>query len=114
MANQKFTIDTHVTLNWFSVNSLEANPEKFQIIFLDSKFDNANIKLIIENKDVNNQREVKLPGIIIDDRLLFHKHINNLCSIASNYLRVLTRIRKYLYTEKAKPLLGAYVMSALE
>ena len=79
-------------------------------MFLASKFDNTTIELIIENKRENIKREVKLPGIMIEDKLSFNKHINNLHNIASNCLRALTKVRKYLSTEQAKRLSVAYVM----
>ena len=35
-AHRKLSNDTHVALNWFRINSMVANPGKFQIIFLGS------------------------------------------------------------------------------
>lgn len=88
-----------------------ANLGKFQIMFLGSKIDNNNIKFIVEDKILQRKNEVKLLGIIIDDKLTFTKHINNLCNLASNRLKALTRIRKYLSTEQTKHLAEAYIMS---
>lgn len=54
-----------------------SNPWKFQIMFLVSKVDKfTTINLIIENKHVNSEREIKLFGKTIDDKLSFVKHIN--------------------------------------
>ena len=33
--------DTYIVLNWFKVNSMAANPGKFQIMFLGSKIGNS-------------------------------------------------------------------------
>lgn len=91
-----------------------AKPEKFQIRFLVSKIDNSTIKLIIGNKRVNGQSKAKLLGITIDNKFLFNKQIDKLPKITSNHLRALTRIRKYLSTEKIKHVSEAYVISILK
>ena len=88
-----------------------ANPSKFQIMFLGSNIDNSKITFMIENKRVKSRSEVKLLGITIDDKLSFTTHIENLCSTASNRLRALARIRKFISFEQAKRLSEAYIMS---
>ena len=82
---------TYIVLNWFKVNSMAANPGKFQIIFRGSKIDNSKITFAIENKQIKCKREVKLLGITIDEKLTFTRHIDNICSLANNRLRALTR-----------------------
>ena len=83
-------------LNWFRINSMVANPGKFQIMFLGSNIDNSKITFMIENKRVKSRSEVKLLGITIDDKFSFPTHIENLCSPASNLLRALARICKFI------------------
>ena len=75
------------------------NPGKFQIMFLGSNIDNSKITFMIENKRVKSRSEVKLLGITIDDKLSFSTHIEDLCSTASNRLRVLARICKFISFE---------------
>ena len=98
-AAHKLSNDTHIVLNWFKVNSMVANPGKFQIMFLVSKTENSKITFAIENKQIKCKREVKLLGITLDEKLTFTKHIANICSLENNRLRALTRIRRYLWTE---------------
>ena len=86
-ANQKLSNHTHIVLNWFRINSMVANPGKFQIMFLRVKIDNNNIKFMVEDKILQSKREVKHLCIIIYDKLIFMKHISNLCNIATNCLR---------------------------
>ena len=52
---------------------------------------------MIENKRVNIQKEVNLPGITIKCKNSIN--MNHLCNIATNYLRALTSISNT--TEKA-------------
>ena len=110
-ATLKLSNDTHLILNWFRINSMVANPGKFQITFLGLNIDNSKITFMIENKRVKSRSEVKLLGITIDDKLSFTTHIENLCSTASNRLRALARIRKFISFEQAKRLSEAYIMS---
>ena len=81
-----------------------ANPGKFQIMFLGLNIDNSKITFMKENKRVKSRREVKLLGNIIDDKLSSNTRIENLCITASNRLRVLARIRKFVSFEQAKRL----------
>ena len=50
-AAHKLSNDTYIVLNWFKVNSMVANPSKFQM-FLGTKIDNRNITFAIENKQI--------------------------------------------------------------
>ena len=53
-ATLKLSNDTHLILNWFRINSMVANPGKFQIMFLRSNIDNSKIKFMIEIKRVKS------------------------------------------------------------
>ena len=86
-AVHKLSNDTHTVLNWFKVNSMVANPGKFQVMFLGSKIDNCKITFAIENKQIKCKREVKLLGITIDEKLTFTKHIANICSLAKQQIK---------------------------
>ena len=110
----KLSNDAHIVLNWFKVNSMVANPDNFQIMFLGSKTDNSKITFAIENKQIKCKRDVKLLEITIDEKLTFTKHIANICSLANNRLRALTRIRRFLSTEETKYLSEAYIMSSFK
>ena len=81
---------------------MAANPCKFQIMFLGSKIHNRKITFAIENKQIKCKREVKLLGITTDEKLTFRKHVANICSLANNRLRALTRIRRFLSMEQTK------------
>ena len=108
-AAHKLSNYTYIVLNWFKVNSMAANPGKFQIMFFRSKIDNSKITFAIENKQIKSKREVTLL-----EKLTFTRHIANICSLANNRLRALTRIRRFLSTEQATYLSEAYIMSAFK
>ena len=88
-------------IEWFKINSLKANPDKFQFMVLGNK-DERSFNIHINNVKIKNSNEVTLLGIKIDKNLTFKKHISELCRSASYKLYTLRRIRKYLTVEKAK------------
>ena len=57
-------------------------------------------RMVINSITVKESNEVILLGIIIDNKLVFKKHIENLCRTAQYKLHVLTRIRKYVTLDK--------------
>ena len=93
-AHRKLSSDTLIVLNWFRINSIVANPGKFQIMFLKLSINNNNFTFMVENIKSNN--EVKHLRITIDHKVNFTKHINNLWKTESNCLRALTSKIKFL------------------
>ena len=88
-------------LKWFKVNSIKANPQKFQFTIL-GKSTRQTIILNVNNIKIRESQNVELLGLTIDNRLTFKDHINMLCRRASYKLHALRRIRKYLTLEKSK------------
>ena len=88
-------------MEWFKINSLRANPGKFQFMVLGNK-DKRSFNIHINNVQIKNSNKVTLLGITIDKNLILKKHISEICRRASYKLHSLRRIRKYLTVEKAK------------
>ena len=63
---------------WFKVNSMKANPKKFQFMILGKGTRQAVI-LNINNIKIRESQNVELLGLTIDNRLTFKDHINMLC-----------------------------------
>ena len=93
--------DLNNVLAWFNINSLKANPEKFQFMVLGTKEADSFVLNIGKNK-IESSTEVTLLGVKIDKQLKFKSHIEELCRKAAYKLHALRRIRKYLTVEKAK------------
>ena len=70
--------DTISILNWFRLNSLKANPRKFQFMILGDKPQNTHV-LKIKSIKAEASDDVLLLGITIDKKLTFKQHIENLC-----------------------------------
>ena len=91
-------------------NSMIANPDKFQIIFLGNK-NNESFTLNVNNSVLENSKSIKLLGVVIDDKLSFLPHINDMCKKANQAIKGLLRLRKNLTQEKAELLCNAYILS---
>ena len=93
--------DTKRILNWFRLNSLKANPGKFQFMILGDKSHHKHI-LKMNSIKVETTDYILSLGITIHKKLTFKQHIENLCRKAQYKLHALRRIRKFLTIEKAK------------
>ena len=58
-----------------------------------------------------SENKNELLGIILDSKLSFEDHRNNLCKKASQKLNALARIVPYMCLEKMKAVMKAYVIS---
>jgi len=96
-------------LNWFKNNSMTANPEKFQIMFLGT---NDYIPdFLIQNISVPVVDCVKLLGVNIDKKLNFRNHVDKICNNAARKTKALLRIRPYISSKVAMLLCEAYIFS---
>ena len=105
-----FLIQKVFFLNWFRLNSLKANPGKFQFMILGDKSHHKH-ELKINSIKVEASDDVLLLGITIDKKLTFKQHVENLCRKAQYKLHALRRIRKFLTIEKVKMLGNAFIGS---
>ena len=97
-------------LLWFRTNSLKANAGKFQFMILNRK-NHRRQRMLINSITVKESNEMILLGITIDNKLVFKKHIENLCSTAQYKLHALTHIRRYLTLDKAILLGNTFINS---
>ena len=102
--------DLNNVLAWSNINSLKANPEKFQFMVLGTKEADPFVLCKGKNK-IESSTEVTLLGLKIDKQLKFKSHIEELCRKATYKLNALRRIKKYLTLEKAKLLANAFINS---
>ena len=84
-------------LKWFRLNSLKANPGKFEFMIVGEKTCYKHI-LKIDSTCVQSSDDVTFLGVMIDKNLTFKKHIDNLVCKAQYKLHALRRIRKDSFT----------------
>ena len=88
--------DSLKLINWFSINLMKANPNKFQASAIGKKTNNNNLTFNLNGNNITCEDNVKLLGVTIDSDLNFNNHISEICKKASMQLNILKRIGKYL------------------
>ena len=61
--------------------------------------------------NIENSEQQKLLGDLIDNKLTFDKHINNLCAKASQRLNALCRVSSFMSTNKKRLVMKAFISS---
>ena len=105
--------DSKITIEWFGNNYIKLNENKCHFMVFGERT-NEDLSINIGSCAVNNSKEEKLLGILIDTNLSFEKHISNICQKAGNKLFALSRMSTYLSTDKLKLLMRAFVTSQFQ
>ena len=100
--------DSLCLFQWFNNNAIKINPEKSHLILSNP---NTEISALINEKHISNENNVKLLGVIIDNRLTYTKHVSNLCQKASKKLHALYRVASYMGMEKRRLLMKSFIQS---
>ena len=74
--------DSQSAIDWFKINQMIVNPDKFQAIVVKKMKDSY--ALNISKQTIDSENCVKLLGIEIGNTLPFDQHISSLCKEASN------------------------------
>ena len=67
---ENLTYDLKNVLTWFKINSMKANPEKFQFMIL-SKTRRPEYNLLIDSNVIKESADVEILRLIIDSKLCF-------------------------------------------
>ena len=104
--------DSVKAIEWLNTNHMIANPDKFKaIIFKKGNEDTSDIPLNINNGTIKSSKEVKLLGQTIDCRLIFTKHISNICKQAAKQLNSTKRFQRHLNGDMKRQLAKTFVLS---
>ena len=81
-------------MTWFKLNSLEANPNKFQSMLVSPNAPKDNdLQIEVNDNVITATSTMKILGIHIDSKLNFNRHFAFLCTKAGRQLNVLQRMR---------------------
>ena len=94
-------------LSWFAYNGMKANPDKCHILLSG----NNNCHALVGNHVIENSKQQKLLGVLLDNNLNFEKHISNLCTKASQKLSALCRVSSYMSTGQKRIIMKAFISS---
>ncbi|MCU7801407.1 MAG: reverse transcriptase family protein, partial [gamma proteobacterium symbiont of Lucinoma myriamae] len=103
--------ESEILIEWFRINRMQANPDKFQAIAVGKKTFQKVSSFQISNSKIDCQEVVKLLGIDIDYQLKFDAHISNICRKAAQQLNVLRRIGKFLSKLNKMTIFYTFILS---
>ena len=93
---ENLTIITQKLYTWFANNQMKVNHDKCHLLL--STQEEANIQ--IANTTIKCSKSKKLLGIVLDNKLKFDKHVENICQKASKKLNALARVTNYMELHK--------------
>jgi hypothetical protein len=95
---------------WFQNNYMQANPNKFQALYLNRN-KSADVLFDFGPNVIKPDSTVKLLGVKIDDKLSFENHIIELCNKAGKQLNALRRLSKVLNFESKLKIYNSFISS---
>lgn len=119
--NQNSTLDDHnldilntLTLvnNWLTNNNLVINLTKTNLINFNN-LKNGHISLNFNNQIINIKNEALFLGIVVDSKLNWHKHTDNVCNKVNSFSYALYKLVRVASKETALVAYYAYVESVL-
>ena len=103
--------DSNQLIEWFRINKMQANPDKFQFLAVGRKTYDKNPSIHIQNFNLTCESTVKLLGIDIDYQLNFDAHISTICRKASQQLNILKRLGSYLNRLNKLTIFHTFILS---
>ena len=102
--------DTEKAISWYNKNSLDANAEKFQSIFMDRN-GTVNTCLPVHGSDLQSCDNIKVLGVTLDSKMSFTPHINSICTRASRQINALRRLSRFLNTETRLSIYKSFIFA---
>lgn len=104
---------------WALTSRLTVNVEKtkYMVIYGTHKAPNdldTRIKITYNGRQLSRVEKYTYLGLIIDDKLAFKDHINQLVSKSYNKIYMLGKLRKYINPKIAIQIFKTYILSQLE
>ena len=92
--------------SWFKTNKLTLNANKTNFIIFTSENKRTNIDipdtLQVENLIINRITHTKYLGLIIDERLSWKEHVNQLCIRLKSLFLIFYDIRNFIHLKHAQ------------
>ena len=97
---------------WFKLNSLEANPNKFQSMLITPNAPKDNdLQIVVNDNVITATSTLKILGIHTDSKLNFNGHIAFLCTNAGRQFNVLQRMRGSLDYVSKMAIYNSFIIS---
>ena len=101
-------VEAQLLIKWFGANFMKANADKCHLMVTNSS---EMFSIIVGNEVIKSSCKEKLLGIYIDNELKFDDHVNALCKKANQKINALSRISKYMSSEKLRIIMKSFIIS---
>ena len=98
-------------INWFRINCMQANPEKFQAIGVGKRTHDMNLTIKVSDTKINCEDVMKLLDVDIDYQLNFDQHISNLCRKEGQQLNFLKTLSPFLSRLNKLSIFHTFILS---
>lgn len=112
---QQMQSDLSMIETWFSTNRLVLNHDKTKCMFFGNKIYSDYIfqNLKYDGNQIMKVESINYLGLIIDNKLKWNDHINNIKSSIIPYIFAINKIKHYLPKEPLMLIYNAYILSRL-
>ena len=93
---------------------LSFNPKKTEVVHFHSRFSRPVLILKWNQHYVPISKKARSLGVIFDRLPTMSSHANSICSLVSLALRIVGRVRKYLYQTRTERLIHSFISSRLD
>ena len=100
--------ETYILIKWFDDNYFKLNGDKCKLLVSNN---DENTSLVIDGHRFTGERNVKLLGIKIDNKLDFNDHVSMIYKKASHKPHALARISTFMNINKLRLLMKAFIES---
>ncbi len=105
--------DANLLNEWLARNVLSLNKAKTCYMLFGHARNVQNLRILFDGTPIERVSRFKYLGLIIDDGLTFHEHVNHVKRKITPFISLMWRKSKYIPIDKRKQLYNAYVQSHL-
>lgn len=105
--------DANLLNEWLGRNVLSLNKSKTCYMLFGRARNITDLTICFDGSSIDRVTRFKYLGLIIDEGLTFHEHVNHVKKKVAPFVSLMWRKSKYIPIEKRKQLYNAYVQSHL-
>ena len=86
-------VEVNKVTKWLAANKLLLNIDKTHSMLFSFKRNATNLKIRINDTEIEKKRTTKFLGVQIDDKLNWKDHISHICNKVSKTIAILRKVR---------------------
>ena len=105
--------DLKLLKKWFDINKLSLNINKTKFIIFGNKKVHSPVKLTIDSTEIEQTTHIKFLGVIIDNKLTWKPHIDNVKTKISKIIAILYKMKNILNKKSLQTLYNSLLLPYL-